>query len=81
MLNGKGYIYKIAVAPNLIDCEGTLGKYYDLWKPEKEFAALGGIKFDQIVSWTPFPNGQKGNEEANKSYNTKKYKGLSVGGV
>lgn len=50
---GSGYVYKIRVAENMIDVVGTLGKH-DPRPAEKEYAALGGVKFDQVVSWRQF---------------------------
>ncbi|TDZ24179.1 Heat-labile enterotoxin IIA, A chain [Colletotrichum orbiculare MAFF 240422] len=61
------YIYKIHVTPNMIDTVGTLGKYS--FDEEAEFAALGGIKFGQIVSWKHWKSKKLGKKVRNIYYN------------
>jgi len=73
MLRGSGYVYRIHVAPNMIDCQATL-KQYNPYPQEKEYAALGGIKYQQIVGWTKITSGVKGKEEKNPSYNKSQFK-------
>ncbi|KAJ3957227.1 hypothetical protein N0V92_006220 [Colletotrichum tropicale] len=75
-----GYVYKIHVAANMIDSTGTLGKHNPL-DDEREYAALGGIKFEQIVSWKAYENGKSGEEELNKEFNEKVYSAAVAGGV
>ncbi|KAE9573685.1 hypothetical protein CGMCC3_g10511 [Colletotrichum fructicola] len=75
-----GYIYKIHVTANMIDIIGTLGKHNPL-NDEREYAALGGIKFEQIVSWRAYENGKSGEEELNKEFNEKVYSAAAAGGV
>ncbi|KAI8271283.1 Heat-labile enterotoxin IIA, A chain [Colletotrichum sp. SAR11_239] len=76
----EGYIYKIHVTANIIDSMGTLGKHNPL-DDEREYAALGGIKFEQIVSWRAYENGKSGEEELNKEFNEKVYSATVTGGV
>ncbi|KAK2601564.1 hypothetical protein QQS21_004882 [Conoideocrella luteorostrata] len=60
------YLYEIHATPNFIDTFTTLGgstiadngEPYLLHRAEREFLALGGIKWDQIISWTALPNGR-----------------------
>ncbi|KAK2603659.1 hypothetical protein QQS21_004132 [Conoideocrella luteorostrata] len=86
------YLYEIHATPNFIDTFTTLGgnkmtsdgKPYLLHKAEREFLAAGGIKWDQIVSWTALPNGRDTNRkdrklELNKDYN-KEYDKFKAGG-
>ncbi|KAL3293740.1 cholera enterotoxin subunit A2 [Colletotrichum asianum] len=75
-----GYIYKIHVTANMIDSIGTLGKHNPL-DDEREYAALGGIKFEQIVSWKAYENGRSGEEELNEEFNEKVYSAAVAGGV
>lgn len=75
-----GYVYKIHVAANMIDCIGTLGKYNPL-DNEHGYAALGGIKFEQIKSWKAYENGKFGEEEFNENFNKKFYGAAVAGGV
>ncbi|KAF5521999.1 Heat-labile enterotoxin IIA, A chain [Colletotrichum aenigma] len=76
----EGYIYKIHVTANMIDIIGTLGKHNPL-NDEREYAALGGIKFEQIVSWKAYENGKSGEEELNKEFNEQVYSAAIAGGV
>ncbi|TDZ40728.1 Cholera enterotoxin subunit A [Colletotrichum trifolii] len=73
------YIYKIHVTPNMIDTVGTLGKYS--FDEEAEFAALGGIKFGQIVSWKHWKSKKLGKKVRNIYYNKGKYGSAVAGGV
>ncbi|EQB58430.1 cholera enterotoxin subunit A2 [Colletotrichum gloeosporioides Cg-14] len=75
-----GYVYKIHVTANMIDSIGTLGKHNPL-DDEREYAALGGIKFEQIVSWRAYENSKSGEEELNKEFNEKVYSAAVAGGV
>ncbi|KAH8731823.1 heat-labile enterotoxin alpha chain-domain-containing protein [Phaeosphaeriaceae sp. PMI808] len=79
-LGGNGYVYRIHAAPNMIDCKATLGDF-NPYKKEEEFAALGGIKYEQIVSWTPIVNKKKGAETKNTAYNSKLFKKQVAGGA
>ncbi|KAE9569544.1 Cholera enterotoxin subunit A [Colletotrichum fructicola] len=74
----SAYVYKIHVTPNLIDTVGTLGKYSE-FDEESEWAALGGIKYEQIVSWRPLNGRKLGTTTKNKDYDKAKY-GLAVNG-
>ena len=77
-LKGTGNIYKIAVAPNLIDVEATLGKFYT--NNKKELAALGGIKWEQIESYTPFTNGIEGFQANFPGFDPSKWANKKSGG-
>ncbi|GKT44955.1 cholera enterotoxin subunit A [Colletotrichum spaethianum] len=77
---GNGYIYRIHSAPNMIDCQVTLGKY-NPYNDEKEFAALGGIKINQIIGWTPVRNNFKGKEKLNPLYRAATYSNMGNGGA
>ncbi|KAJ0162096.1 Heat-labile enterotoxin IIB, A chain [Colletotrichum tanaceti] len=79
MLGGNGYVYRIHSAPNMIDCKATLDKYYR-FEHEKEFAALGGIKDNQIIGWTRFTNNRAGSEERNPFYQANIYGNMGTGG-
>lgn len=69
----SGWLYKIHAAPNMIDVVGTL-REFTVYPNEKEFAALGGFKMDQVYSWTPIVNGKVGKEVLNKAYDKKTFK-------
>lgn len=47
---GTSYIYTIQPTPNFIDVNASLGRYSPL-PGEKEFAALGQIRWAQIIKW------------------------------
>ncbi|PHH72048.1 putative enterotoxin [Ophiocordyceps australis] len=49
-----GWVYRIHVAPNMVDVAQTLGKRYNMAN-EAEFAALGGIHWSQVHSWVQIP--------------------------
>ncbi|KAF4821977.1 Heat-labile enterotoxin IIA, A chain [Colletotrichum siamense] len=78
-LGNNGYIYRIHSAPNMIDCQATLGKY-NPYPQEKEFAALGGIKDNQIIGWTQIKNGVEGKEQLNPFYRSNIYGNMGTGG-
>ncbi|PFH61609.1 putative enterotoxin [Ophiocordyceps unilateralis] len=46
----NGVVYRIRATPNMIDVEGTMGQHYD-GAIEAEFAAMGGIRWDQVHSY------------------------------
>ncbi|KXH31960.1 cholera enterotoxin subunit A2 [Colletotrichum simmondsii] len=79
-LGGNGFIYRIHSAPNMIDCQATLQKY-NPYPEEAEFAALGGIKDNQIIGWTPVRGGVKGKEELNPFYSRNIYSNMGTGGA
>ncbi|KAK2593108.1 hypothetical protein QQS21_009198 [Conoideocrella luteorostrata] len=79
------YLYEIHATPNFIDTFTTLGGSkttstgapYLLHKAEREFLATGGIKWDQVIGYTPLPDGrdtgkkdrkQRLNQDYNKVY-------------
>ncbi|KAL0938089.1 Cholera enterotoxin subunit A2 [Colletotrichum truncatum] len=79
-LRGNGYIYRIHAAPNMIDCEATLGRF-NPYPDEKEFAAIGGIKNAQIIGWTPVKNGVKGKEQLNPFFSSHIYSQMGNAGA
>ncbi|KAJ0348234.1 hypothetical protein COL154_013780, partial [Colletotrichum chrysophilum] len=64
----------------MIDTVGTLGKYSD-FDEELEFAALGGIKYEQIVSWRQLKGRNLGKSTMNKDFDKRKYGSAAAGGV
>ncbi|KAK2046695.1 ADP-ribosylation [Colletotrichum somersetense] len=79
------YIYRVKTTRDMIDVTKTLGKY-NLWPEEKEYAALGGVKWDQIVSWRKVDTGKLHSfswlwPTMNKDYDSEKYSGLRTGGA
>ncbi|PHH61272.1 putative enterotoxin [Ophiocordyceps australis] len=81
----NGYIYKIHATPNFIDIWHTLTGEFYLERYEREYAALGGIRWDQIMGWIHLPNGnttpQKNRKfTANPEYNHKYDEYCSSGG-
>ncbi|KAF5482813.1 Cholera enterotoxin subunit A [Colletotrichum siamense] len=76
----SAFVYKIHVTPNMIDTVGTLGKYSD-FDEELEFAALGGIKYEQIVSWRQLKGRNLGKSTMNKDFDKRKYGSAAAGGV
>ncbi|KAK1991872.1 ADP-ribosylation [Colletotrichum falcatum] len=79
------WIYKVKTTPNMIDVTKTLGKY-NLYAEEDEFAALGGVKWDQIVSWYKVEKKRLHSfswlwPNKNKDYNAKRYSGFRAGGA
>ncbi|KAF6823945.1 cholera a subunit [Colletotrichum musicola] len=79
-LGGNGFIYRIHSAPNMIDCQATLGKY-NPYPQEKEFAALGGIKDNQIIGWIPVRNNVAAAEQKNPFYQANIYGNMGTGGA
>lgn len=77
---GEGWLYKVAVAPNMVDVNGIL-RHFSPYQEEVELSALGGIAYDQIMSWTPFTGGKKGKEVLNPDYNPEKYRGKRSAGI
>ncbi|PFH60708.1 putative enterotoxin [Ophiocordyceps unilateralis] len=55
-LSDVGFIYHIHVTSNFYDVEGSLGGYY-MHTSEEEVAALGRIKFTQVLGWIEFRQG------------------------
>lgn len=86
-LGDVGYIYKIFAAENLIDASGTIGSDEMALPDEKEWAAIGGIKWEQVISWSKVDaNGDSyydAPENLNDKFNTNKFDapGVKVGGV
>ncbi|KAK2612035.1 hypothetical protein QQS21_002000 [Conoideocrella luteorostrata] len=87
------YLYEIHATPNFIDTFTTLGgskttstgEPYLLHKSEREFLATGGIKWDQVVSYTKLADGRDTGKKdrkkiANDDYNKPKYNNLKAGG-
>ncbi|KAE9565837.1 hypothetical protein CGMCC3_g17983 [Colletotrichum fructicola] len=74
------FVYKIQATPNMIDTVGTLGKHSD-FEEEREFATLGGIKYEQIVSWRTLNGRDLGKSTPNKDFDKRKYGSAVAGGV
>lgn len=55
VLKTDGYIYQVHASPNLVDVQGIL-KHYNPYPFEKEFAAIIGVGFEQIMGWTEYHN-------------------------
>ncbi|KAG8159100.1 hypothetical protein KVR01_010761 [Diaporthe batatas] len=71
--NGNGYIYEIAATAQFIDVAATLGRY-NPYPEEREFAALGGFQWDQVVRHTRYVNGVPVEPaQENNSYNDDVY--------
>ncbi|KZZ99513.1 Heat-labile enterotoxin, A chain [Moelleriella libera RCEF 2490] len=51
--SSKPYVYKIRATPNMIDLEGSIRN--SVYGSEQEFAAMGGILYDQIIGWVHTP--------------------------
>ncbi|RDA93517.1 putative heat-labile enterotoxin [Ophiocordyceps camponoti-saundersi (nom. inval.)] len=45
-----GYVYAIHATPNFVNVHQSL-KEYDMRKEEGEYAALGSIRYDQVMAW------------------------------
>ncbi|KAK1597114.1 cholera enterotoxin subunit A2 [Colletotrichum navitas] len=79
------WIYRVKTTPNMIDVTKTLGKY-NVYFEEDEYAALGGVKWDQIVSWRKI---DRSNLQSfswllpikNPDYNEIRYSGFRTGGA
>ncbi|RDA94624.1 putative heat-labile enterotoxin [Ophiocordyceps camponoti-saundersi (nom. inval.)] len=69
-LNNVGFIYSIHVTSNFYDVEGTLGSYY-MHSSEEEVAALGKVKFSQVVGWIEFRQGVEQAYVKNPKYDHK----------
>lgn len=74
-LGGNGYVYRISVAPNMVDVQEIL-KQYNPYPDEKEYAVLGGIPYDQIIGWSRVANRKILAVEKNKDFNKRRYSGL-----
>ncbi|KAF2704832.1 ADP-ribosylation, partial [Pleomassaria siparia CBS 279.74] len=87
-LGYSGYVYKIAAYHNLIDCQGTLLEY-NKHPQEKEYAAIRGIEWEQVYSYSHFTAYQdkkgkyskQGSDHLNKYFDRKRYTGRSTGGI
>ncbi|PSN59974.1 ADP-ribosylation [Corynespora cassiicola Philippines] len=77
---GNGWIYRIALAPNMIDCQATLGTF-NPFPNEREMAAIGGIRYEQIIGWSQMVGGTRQAEVANPGYNGARYNGLRGAGA
>ncbi|KAK2022714.1 cholera enterotoxin subunit A2 [Colletotrichum zoysiae] len=79
------WIYRVKTTPNMINVAKTLGKY-NLYSEEDEYAALGGVKWDQIVSWRKVDRRNLHNfswlwPTMNKDYDATRYGGFRTGGA
>lgn len=78
-LGGTGWVYAIHVTPNMINAAETLGTFYP-HPEERELAALGGIRADQIIGWTRITAGVQGREVRHSGFNYRRYAGMTDGG-
>lgn len=53
---GNGYVYEIAATGNFINVAGSLEEY-EPFPDEREYAALGGFQWDQVIRWTRYVDG------------------------
>ncbi|KAK1984501.1 cholera enterotoxin subunit A2 [Colletotrichum cereale] len=79
------WVSKIKSTPNMIDVARTLGQY-NLYAEEAEFAALGGVKWDQIVAWYKVEGHNLYSfswlkQINNEDYNATRYSGFRPGGA
>ena len=68
------YVYKIAAYETLVDTKATL-KQYNPHDEEKEFANIGTIPWEQIISYYKFVYPDKHEVVKNPQYNAAKYSG------
>ncbi|KAK2061029.1 cholera enterotoxin subunit A2 [Colletotrichum caudatum] len=79
------WIYRVKTTPNMIDVAKTLGKY-NFYSEEDEYAALGGVKWEQIVSWRKVDRNNIATfswlwPTKNKDYDARIYSGFRTGGA
>jgi hypothetical protein len=88
-LGGSGCIYKMATYGNLIDCQATL-LVYNKFPAEKEFAAIEGIPWSQVMSFAQYTKQKdkygklvtaKSASTKNINYDAAKYNGKAHGGA
>lgn len=79
-LNHNGYIYHIRATPNFIDVNETL-RQYSIYAQELENAALGTIRWNQIIGWERVRGGQVGAFTPNPDYNGRLYRNLTSSGA
>ncbi|PHH69270.1 putative enterotoxin [Ophiocordyceps australis] len=70
MLGSRGFIYKIHVSPSFIDVQSSL-REFSRHPLEQEVAALGGIHYEQVLSWIEFEEGVEQPEVFNTDYETR----------
>lgn len=52
-----GFVYRIRATPNMVDVDYTLDDMGYEGDSEREFAALGGVRWGQVTSWVRIPQG------------------------
>ncbi|WP_102830597.1 enterotoxin A family protein [Bartonella bovis] len=79
--NHNGYVYHIRTTPNFIDVNATLREYSPF--PEQfELAALGGVRWEQVVGWEVVINGNiVGEFIPNPDYNDRLYGNFAPSGA
>jgi cholera enterotoxin subunit A len=78
--SGRGYIYFIRPTGNFIDVNGTLGRYSP-FASELEYAAMGMIRWQQILGWREVSFGILGEFVDNNDYNPVLYGSSHAGGI
>ncbi|MEU6709466.1 RICIN domain-containing protein [Streptomyces wuyuanensis] len=76
---GNGYLYRVRATPNFVDVAGTLGGFYNR-ASEREYAAMGGFRYDQIIDWEEISFGVAQPGESNAAYDADRYRGLRASG-
>lgn len=79
-LGGVGYIYHIAPTGNFIDVNGTL-RNFSPHPNEAEYAALGMIRWDQIIGWRRVHFGVLESFVQNNDYNANLFSHSLAGDV
>ncbi|MBF1994034.1 heat-labile enterotoxin subunit alpha [Serratia symbiotica] len=72
---GTSYIYTIQPTPNFIDVNASLGRYSP-HPGEEEFAALGPIRWAQIIGWRRVHFNVMGEFIRNRDFNRNLYQGM-----
>ncbi|MFG2395395.1 enterotoxin A family protein [Streptomyces lavendulae] len=71
--NGNGYVYRVHTTPNFVDVAGSLRGFYNR-ASEREYAAMGGFRFDQIIDWEEISFGEAQPGESNAGYEADRYR-------
>jgi hypothetical protein len=75
---GTGYVYEVAASYNFISVAGTLLQF-NPYPAELEYAALGGVSWNQVIRWTHYTNGVADSNGAqdNPDYQSSVYASLT----
>lgn len=77
--NYAGFIYHIDPTPNFVDVNASLGRFSP-HSGEREFAALGRIRWDQVIGWEEIRVGQEPQLTYNPDYRPAYYRHLTSSG-